>query len=267
MAKLFDLTLDLARFVTRTYAGVTTSTGTTNTLVDSELPFSPQAGVYDGGTLWITNGTYAGSMFRVINVVDGVVTFSPAVSTPTASGVSYFLADNRFLKHVLTGAVNFVIKDVPVAKTDETLTVDIDSMDYTLPAGVSDVRIVEIASNDTSPYEYVRNRYWREKPGGTLTIYGGLFSSDDGKKIRLTYAAAHGELDASGELSPSIPIEYVRYAGAVYLWRNYIQKFEKDSQVAGELLNEAKIYEARADSMRRTMYNRVPAREICLRVM
>lgn len=241
--KIFDVTHDLARFVSKVMTGEATD-GSTTTVVDANL--HALADTYKGGTIWITSGTHAGVMRRIASNTEGTITLvGTALASAIVSGVTYTLASPLFPLNDLKSAINSVLAVMKIAAIDETLTVDTDIEEYDLPDGVRDVRRVEIATHSAAPYQYAKNYYWEER-GDILIIPYGIFEEEDGNKIRLTYAKLHGAVGDTDEIDAAVDAAYLRYSAAVNLWRGIIQEIDKDLPQAVDMLNEAKVTEANA---------------------
>lgn len=239
--KMFDATLALAREICEHYSGSVTS-ATTTSLTDSTMQH--QAGLFNNGTVWITSGAQQGSFRKVLSYGNGAVSWSAALGGAPSANDLFTIADQKFPLHLLRQAINTILLDYPIEKVDTSLTIDIQNYDeINLPAGVSNLLTVEIASNDASPYGWVKNQTWRETGHG-LDIYDGLYQSDDGKKIRLIYEGKHGVVDDTQAINPLVDSQYLTYAAEAWIWRNYVLKFKKDDPLAMDMLNEAKFLEA-----------------------
>lgn len=238
---LFEATLDLARFVGDVYRG-SASGGSTNTLNDSVNPH--RDGYYDGGTLWVITGPSAGKVVVISSYSSKTFKFS-GLSAAIASGNQYAAIPKSFPLNILKDAINQALAFFPVEKYDTTMVVTVDNNEYTLPAGVRSVKKVEIATFLAAPYGFCAIPWWKEI-NGKLEILDGIFLDDANHKIRLTYTGYHGEVGEDGAIDSRIAPEYLRYGGAVWLWRNYIQKDENDNPIAPVMFNEAKMLEAQA---------------------
>jgi len=254
--KLSEAMLDLARFAGTVYRG--TATGGSTTSLQDSAQYEPDR-FFNGGTLWVLSGENAGKVVRISLYSSNTFTF-PALSHTIRAGDQYASADRSFPLHILREAINQALIYFKVPKYNETLTINSGVDSYTLPEGVSDVRRVEIATFSESPYGWEQINWWREV-NGKLEIRGGLFLEDVGLKIRLIYAANHGEVAMDGEIDPLVEAEYLRYAGAVYLWRNYIQRQGTDKTKAPDFFNESKILEMEARA-RAMAYAKVPGKSI-----
>jgi hypothetical protein len=239
--KLADATLDLAKHIEEVTPSVATG-GSTTTIIDSTITIPNE---YIGGSYWILSGANAGKCGAIKNVSGGAVTLDVALPGAVVAGDQYAIAVKDFPLKLLRMAVNAILSTYPIAKFDETLVANVQIEDYTLPTGVSDVRRMEIASNDTAPYSFEVVHRWREYPG-KITYYGDYCGDDAGKKIRLTYVGHHGEINDADEINNAVNPNYLRAAASVVLWRNMIQRTHKDNQVAMDLFNEAKMMEAQA---------------------
>lgn len=245
---LIDATLDLARFIGDVYRGVATG-GNTSCLTDSNNPNGD--GYYDGGTIWILTGNLAGKALVIDSYILKTFNFADQDDNDGATDENvyaddqYAVINNAFPLPRLKEAINQLLVYFPTEKYDETLTVDVGNSEYTLPTGVRNIKKVEIATFLEAPYGYAAIPWWREI-NGKLEIQNGIFLDDEDHKIRLTYSGYHGEVDDDDPIDPRIPPEYLRYAGTVWLWRNYIQRIENDSPISREMFNEAKMLEAEA---------------------
>ena len=242
MATLFDATLELARFCSDCLSGIATG-GTTQGLSDSSL--TAPADKYKDGTVFITSGANMGKTAIVDTQMEDSIDFKTALSSTISAGDAYTLAMSTFPLYRLQEAVNAAISHILISKTDQTLTVSNLTNILTLPAGVSDVRRVEIAGQSTAPFYFAPIYSWFER-GGTIEISSGMLAEDNLMPIRLTYASEHGPVTGSAVINPCILSEYVKAAAAVYLWRNILERSHKDNPIAMDMLNEAKVLEAQA---------------------
>jgi hypothetical protein len=139
--------------------------------------------------------------------------------------------------------------DVPAQ--DATLTTVADQEQYTLPAGVSDVRLVEIATSKTSPHEYQPyHGVWSEIASGTLQFFPGREPVDTGFLIRLTYMDAHAALTAdTSTISTYVHLDRVIWAAAVHAWLWRIQLAKTDEPTYSAQLQFAM---AQTEKFRRT---------------
>lgn len=254
-----ELMLLISRAVQETIDSTATG-GTVSTLIDTYL--KQQAGYFDRGTLWITRGTPSTTVMKEITSFgDNTVTFSPAEATPTpgaiVSGNAYAIAAPKFDKKTMLQAINQALAARKYPVYDTSLTTVEGQEDYTLPAGVSDIRTVEIAQEASAPYGYVRNRKWREA-GGLLIFIGGSISS--GRLIRILYAGTPAAVTESSTMPYSLDIERLKWAAIENLWRRRVQMIENDSPIEKEMLNEAKANHETAKLLAKEPY--LPPRDM-----
>lgn len=94
-------------------------------------------------------------------------------------------------RSAMISAVNLALAEIgPITQLNSTLVVDEDAEDYALPAGVSNVVRVEIASSNTAPYEYKASQFWREL-AGRIYFSSGKAPDDDAYPMRIWYLAPH----------------------------------------------------------------------------
>ena len=240
-----ELMLLLAKVMGEVYEGSATSLGTSLVFTDTNNLESTER--YEGGTVWLTSGTYSGEVRRVATFSNGEITVDAAFTGAVASAVTYAIADKIFPKYALKQALNWILDTADLLKFDTTLTVDGGDV-YSLPTGVRNIKRVEIAASSSEPYQYDINTKWKEQ-SGTLVFLPGGEPSDTGAVIRLSYVGKHGTIDETGandEVNDAIDINWLLWSAASYLWRRRLQVIKKDDPTAVEMLNEAKTNEARA---------------------
>ncbi|MEN6571405.1 MAG: hypothetical protein ABFD24_06155 [Anaerolineaceae bacterium] len=239
--KLADATLDLARYIEEVTPSAATG-GSTTTIADNTITIPNE---YIGGSYWILSGTNAGKCGAIKNISGNAIVLDVTLPNAIVAGDKFAIAVKDFPLKLLRMAINTILSTYPIAKFDETLVANVLVEDYILPAGVSDVRRMEIASNDVAPYFFDVVHRWREYPG-KITYFGDYCGDDADKKIRLTYIGHHGEINDADEINNAVNQSYLRAAAIVFLWRNLIQKTHRDNPVAMDLFNEAKMQEAQA---------------------
>ncbi|GEM_PF-3453571 len=239
MTRLLDLMLDIAREVGIVREGTTSSAGTTTSIVDSGLRVPAET--YQGGTLFILSGTYDGAV-KVITQhgSGGKITFSGALGGAVASGVSYAVALPKYPYDLLRQTAIRAIQKRRIAMHDDTLVTVANQEEYTLPAGVSDVRQVCISSNNTSPYEFLPSYFWNISEGKLIFTAP---PSTAGMVIRLIYAGKHASIADAGSIDQAVDYECALWAGVVDIYRWMMNNTGKDNPEIVELLNEAKVNE------------------------
>jgi hypothetical protein len=235
--KMYDATLKIVRDIAEHYVGVTAGTGTLKSINDPTM--RQQAGLFNGGTIWILN------QFRVVSTYgSGSIAWETDLALPPPAGTGFTIATKNFPLSILKQAVNAILDDYPVEKKDTTLVVDVtNNGEYTLPTGVNNVLMTEIALNDAAPYNFVP-LYTDHEDAGTLFIDGGIFTQDNGKKIRLTYQSPHGVITDAADINPNVDMVYLKYAAITWLWNEYILRTKLDNPIAKDSYAAARFNEA-----------------------
>jgi hypothetical protein len=239
MATLADALLALARKLVPVYEGVTTSAGTTATLVDTTI--SGEADDYfNGGTVFFLEGTLAGITASVTDFVasTGTVTFSTQAAAP-GSGKRWAAAPGDWSRGVLREMLNAALANMPLIKTDSSLTTVANQVSYSLPTGIRNIRRVEVAFQSSQPYWFAPHMQWREV-GSSLVFFEGCQPEEGGFTMRLTYEGAAAALAADADLvDASINLERLSWAAAVEALRWKVQRHEAGEAWRGGLLQEA----------------------------
>lgn len=226
MATLFSATLDLAKILGNVIESVTSGAGTTTTLVDTNFPrTAPPDDAYNYGTLWFITGDLAGKTAVVTDWTQSSKTFTFATQT-AAPGASkrYAFLDKDYPRDVLRQAVNMALQTiggVPDIYTLSTFVTVANQEDYTLPAGVYNVKKVEIATSTTTPYYYAPHYHWREIDG-VIKFDTNTAPTSAGYLIRLTYVVQPSELDDDADtISDYIHPDLLKWTAAVHalMWK------------------------------------------------
>lgn len=205
-ATFFDAVLKLAREVVVTRQGTATS-GTTSTLDDTEIKLQP--GIFVGGTLF----NLVNSEFRKItNQTASKITVSP-VMTINDAGDAYVVANPDIPLDQLMAAVNGAIRDLVIPIEDITTLAVAGQEEYTLPANISGVMRVEVATSLTSPYGYQLNQHWREVNGKLRFPSADFRPPTDDNIIKLTYRKPHTDLVLGTAALPNdIDVDYIHWS-------------------------------------------------------
>lgn len=207
MTILFDILLEMGKFLEETRQSTASAGGTTATLIDTTC--TEPNDWFNGGVIFFLSGTYSGSSRPITdyNSTGSVFTFSPVLAGATAAGISYAATKGKFSKQALINAVNSALIDIgKYAQYNQTLVTIADTEEYDLPDGISNVTRVQIAKNTTEPYEWEDPLFnWSER-GGKL-IFDEPFETAD-LPIRFYYNGFHKEFNTSTtdatEIDPEI---------------------------------------------------------------
>jgi len=191
MTTLYDAMLQTAMFSGVCVSGVSTAAGTTTRLVDADRHEAD--GYFNGGTLFVQSGVYAGSTDRIVSYKAAETYFElqHAKEELYLSGLRYTATNQN--RGMLVQAVNQALTHMGLyTVTDDSITSDTSSTEYDLPTGVSDVvRIDEISgSGSFSPV-----KTWSEY-AGKLYLDKPLST---GYKLRLYYNKLHNTLSQDGD--------------------------------------------------------------------
>lgn len=200
---LADLALRTANEITDVIRG-TASAGTATTLTDTATLKYPD-GYFTGGTIFFLSGTHAGKYAVVTNFAAGVVTF--ATLTTSVGAARYAIIDKTFPINDIIKSCNAAIQDdvVKITGIDETLTGDGQTVSFTLPSGVSDVKGVEFVNATITPNYVTPSHHWKERSGKLIfnsenfnINYNeypvSFYAPPKNRTIRVIYRKAHTEL-------------------------------------------------------------------------
>lgn len=253
MTTLADVMLDVAEILGGVRTGTATG-GSTVTLVDTNRIEASE--YWKNGTLFLLSGTYSGVASRISAYSENIITVPSTVGGAIVAGVLYAVSPPRYPFDVMQTALQRAIDEIGESVIiDATLTVTASTHSYTLPAGVSNVLKVEVATSSASPYQYQPNYFWTEN-GGTLYFEPSKAPSTADMKIRIWYRGAHAALSTySTIISPNVNQEWLKWAAVVNVYRDEISQRGKDDPVVIELLNMAMAKERELRDRRRSYHN------------
>lgn len=228
MATLASATLDLARVLGNVIEGAATA-GAVTYLRDSNLPrTAPPDDAFNRGTIWFKSCTQTALNGLTAIVTDWdqsdvQFTFATQAATITA-GDTYAFIDRDWPRDVLRRSVNdamTTLGGLPDEYTLATFVTVANQMTYTLPAGVYNVKKVEVASSTSSPYYYIPNYHWEEIDGNIRFLEGHEYPLA-GYLIRLTYVVNPTEVTTdTGSISSYYHPDVLKWTAAVnaYMWK------------------------------------------------
>jgi len=230
MTTLFDITSIVAELCTDQHFNGIASVGNNSSLTDTvSIPSVPDNWMI-GGTIWFLSGLNAGHSAVISANSLGTFTF-PAQAQSCAAGDKYEVCRSTFNQGLLIRAVNQALVDMGlVINIDSTLVGVLNQIEYTLPAGVGDVRRVE---NGTLP-SLVRNYHWTEYNGKLRFDYNFQPAALD--TIAVYYKDPHPVLSLDTDIiSGSIQPDYLKWCAAVYA---LVERENSDPKITAKL-NEA----------------------------
>lgn len=214
MTTLLDISLKVAKEVMDVVEGTATG-GSTTTLADTVLLANYPDDYFNNGRLWIKSGTHTGEIYTVSDFTTstGVVTFAAVVGA-IAAGVRYSIARNTYPWDQIVSAIQRALDSTWVTGIDSTLEGDGETLEFTLPTGVYDVKRVELQDTAISNSERNNSTHWRETSTGKLRFDYG-YAPRDGYTIHVYYRDQHAELtDYSVVISNEINVEWLKWAAA-----------------------------------------------------
>lgn len=231
MQTLSDITRQVARLVLPDMMATGAATaGATTSLTDTTYLTQPDQW-FDKGTLWILSGTHAGKVLLVTGHRSNGLTFASLGVTAIAAGNRYAVARAVYPYERIKQAVMQALDDTHIDAEDATLIGDGTTLEFTLPAGVYDVKEVWV-ENTTNENDNFRSSHWKEKNGKIRFDYG--YAPEDDRVLRVKYRDQHAELvDYDDEIDSGINTEWLRFAAARYLldWGMGIYKAQAEYRI------------------------------------
>jgi hypothetical protein len=227
MTTLGEVLFRTARRLAPLYYGQATTGGSATELPDTRRAES--ADFFNGGTLFFLTGAAAGRSTTVTDFGTGVIYFTgfdvgEAGFVP-AQHDAYAVMQKKYNRSFLIAAVNAALADLgPFVETDQALTTVADQEAYTLPAGVSNVLRVEIATSAVAPYDFeAPYRYWREQDG-VLYFHESHLPAAADMPVRLHYLENHPWLDDDTDtIHPDVDAELLAVSAALEAARQRVQ--------------------------------------------
>lgn len=248
MTTLAAAMLEVARAIAHVRAGVTSAAGTPTTLIDASADEPDD--FWNNGLIWFLTGALAGKTASISDYAKGTGTFTfPTFAPPAApgAGASYGAMRAEFARADLVSAINLALDDLgSTPQADDTTLAVSGQEEYDLPQGVMNVCRVLVATNATDPYAWKKNLWWEERDG-VLYFDPGKAPTANGVILRLVYmgASAKVALDAD-EISPYIPLERLKWAGAVNALRIRYTDVGKSAPAIADRFKEAAAQDAHA---------------------
>ena len=273
--KMFDATLDLARFAQGIEQYKITSVGVGDNNFDCE-GMTARLTEFTEGTVWFLTGPSAGKFGKILRAsnqhIEMADTFEDGFSVGDEVAISCF---NYFNLQNLINAINHVLYNYPIMYVYEDLTEQPvkyhhNVYEYELPDEVTnDIRRVELQAKNwlwpfVTPYHMTIRKeffdleiaehpeindyfnichYWH-LTGRTLVI-DPRFNYKWGGRLRIYYVKEHGSIiDKDNDtISDQVDKTYLRKMANLWLWTHEIQMKHKDNPVAVDMYNQAKMDE------------------------
>ena len=235
MTTLFDALLGTAELVGMTRSGKTTNHGTATTIIDTTLMETSDS--YNGGTLFLTDD-YLTRRITDYSQTSGTIAFTPAITDTQDDAGSYYTVTNARREDIVQ-AINQALRQIgAITKIDDMLVVIVNTHEYTLPTGVSNVTRIVIANDLNDPVEYHRSYSWHEYDG-KIYIHEPILQAA-GHTIRLYYDANPTQVNADTDIiSDLIDRNRLYWTAAYHFFRNRLAIEGNQDQRVNLLLQEA----------------------------
>ena len=213
MTTLAEMTLMVARIVSEVVEGEATAANATS-LTDTENLI--QANEYwDRGTLWFLSGNPDGKVTPVLDHSGNTLTFSAQNPAP-AAGQVYAVGRSTYPYRQLTSAINQALHETYLIKSNNALTGNGETLEFSLPAGVTNAFEVHLQDQSVTPYHSHRTTHWVETLDGKL-LFDWAYPPPDAWKIVVSYKAQHAKLtNATDTVDTQINPEWLRWKSAEY---------------------------------------------------
>lgn len=261
MTTLFDATLQVARALGELKMGTADSGGTTTTLVDSNIGGDDDD--WNGGTLWHIDDSEF-SEISDYTESSGTVSLLDALTSATADGDRYAIADKEYPLNVIIDAVNQELTMTRYPKTDtSTITIADEQTEYDLPSDCDDLRQVYYeVEEDSNKHLWTRFPNWDVQKTSTgsadklIINWHGIASDYDLKLVYVTYHSAVYNDDDN--IDESIPLARIVPAAVRNLMLRNLQDMNTADEAYGNFIN---MWEQRAERAKLRHPIRLPARD------
>ncbi len=223
--------------------------GSTTTLIDSLMVEPDQ--FFNNGTLFFLSGVLIGKSVVITDWDETTKTFLFATQTnAVAAGVRYAVAESRYPREAMVQAINQALGELgPLLQRNEALLTVVDQAEYTLPAGVSDVKRVQFANETTAPYQWEAPHHWWMEWNGKLIFDESHLPDENDLLIRVWYEAKHADVYLDADvISDAIHINRLAWTAAWLAALNRTGLAENSEphakEVAG-IANQMRIMQAR----------------------
>jgi hypothetical protein len=231
MLTLFDISLAIARLVAsdRMTNGAATA-GTTTSLTDTVNLTQPNA-YYDKGILWMRSGNHVGKVLAVTSHISNKLSFATP-GTAIVAGELYSVVQNVYPYEQIKAAIMDALWETHIESTDTTLEGDGETLEFTIPSGVWDIKKVFFTDPDDTTRKPI-STHWKEVyVGSTRKLkfdYG--YAPIDGYTINLVYRDQHADLTTySSEINSDIDTMWLQYKAAENLLMWAVGKYGNQAE-------------------------------------
>lgn len=215
MLTFYDISLAVARIVLPDMLVDGESTASATTSVSDSLNIIQQDEHFSKGIVWLNSGTYAGRVIPITTHFGNKVSWTTALAGAAGTGILFTVAPRVYPLTTIRSAIMQALWDTYVETENTSLTGDGETLEFTLPSGVFDVKRVRIQHATEETDKYYSN-HWREKNGKIKFDYG--FAPEDDYTIVLIHRDEHPVLSAyNTEVNHEIDTNWLKYQAAKYL--------------------------------------------------
>lgn len=228
MRTLYDLTLEVARIVIpdmlvdcEATAATTTSLTDTANLIQTDEKFNK-------GILWIHSGTYAGQVISISSHYGNKVNWATALAGAPATGTLFTIAPRVYPYTSIRAAIMRALYDTYVEAEDDTLVGDGETLEFTLPTGVFEVKKVRI-QRATDATDFYYSAHWHVKNGKIKFDFG--YAPEDDYEVVLIHKTQHDLLSTYDDrIDNEIDYNWLKYQAAKYLLDYGMGKYGSQSE-------------------------------------
>jgi len=245
MTTAAEIGLRAARLVTDVMNGTATA-GSVTSLTDTNNLIQPNAH-WDRGTVFILSGTHEGKVAAVTGYASNRLTFS-SLGSAIAAGVRYAVMRGVYPWEQILTSMETALSWTHVTDVDNTLEGDGETLEFTLPTGVYNVKGVQFLRDGKT---YLASNHWREING--VLRFDPYYAPADDDVITVIYRKAHDTLTSySVEINSEINTDWLVYKTAEdLLWwalgtYNSAQEYRIEERM-NRVMAELKTKTARRD--------------------
>lgn len=204
--------LRAARLVTDVMDGTATA-GSGATLTDSANLIQPNAH-WDRGTVFFLSGAGAGKAAVITGYAGNRLTFASLGANPIAAGDRYAVMRGAYPLAQILSAMTQALDVTHVTGVASALRGDGETLEFTLPAEVRDVKGVEFEDIAAANSGRKISSHWQETSAGKLRFDYG-YAPEDGYAIHVYYRKPHDEISAySTEINAEIDTNWLTHKTA-----------------------------------------------------
>lgn len=223
--------------------------GSTSTLVDANMVEPDQ--FFNGGTIFFLSGALLGKTAVITDWDETTKTFTfPVQTNAVVAGVRYAVAESRYTREALVQAIKSALSEIgPYLERNDTLLTVANQAEYTLPAGVSDIKRVQIGLTATAPIEWDAPDHWWIEWDGELIFGDEHLPSSTGYPIRVWYEAAHADVYLDADvIKNAVHIDRLGWTAAWFAALNrsgLAENSEPNSKEAAGIANQMRLMQTK----------------------